>query len=41
MTIHAVLFDVGGPIDTGEISGRLIDRDIRLAVETAGWSGAG
>lgn len=36
MTIRAVLFDVGGPIDTEEISERLIDRDIRLAVGTAG-----
>ncbi len=36
MTIRAVLFDVGGPIDTEVVSERLIDRDILAALEAEG-----
>lgn len=36
MTVRAVLFDVGGPIDTETTRERLIDEHIRAAVEAAG-----
>ncbi|MGD9934491.1 MAG: HAD family hydrolase [Dehalococcoidia bacterium] len=35
VTIRAVLFDVGGPLDTEEVSERLIDRDIAEALASA------
>lgn len=34
--IRAVLFDVGGPLDTEEIAERLIDRDIAAALASEG-----
>ncbi len=37
MTIRAVLFDIGGPIDTEEIFERLIDRDIVDALRAEGF----
>jgi len=36
MTIQAVLFDIGGPIDTEVTSERLIDEQIRAALGAAG-----
>lgn len=36
MSIRAVLFDVGGPLDTEELSERLIDRDIAAALTREG-----
>src|SRR5437588_11279044 len=36
MTIRAILFDVGGPIDTEATRERMIDEHIRAAVEGAG-----
>jgi HAD superfamily hydrolase (TIGR01509 family) len=38
VTIRAVLFDVGGPIDTEVIHERLMDRDIAAAVKSTGLS---
>jgi HAD superfamily hydrolase (TIGR01662 family) len=34
--MRGILFDVGGPIDTEVISERLVDRDIRAALEAEG-----
>lgn len=36
--IHAILFDIGGPIDTEATSERLIDRDIRAALAGEGFA---
>jgi HAD superfamily hydrolase (TIGR01509 family) len=36
LAIRAVLFDVGGPIDTEVLHEQLVDRDIRLALAAAG-----
>lgn len=36
MPIRAVLFEIGGPIDSEEIFERLIDRDIVDALRAAG-----
>ena len=36
MTIRAVLFDIGGPLDTEEVSERLVDRDIAAALASEG-----